>query len=94
MAGFTKKQLKSLIAEAYDKAINEYVNIIVGIAKDIYDSCIAQYYASYSPIVYKRHNHPEGYNLYQANSFELSYRPILFSQLILHLVFRYIYYFH
>lgn len=71
MAGFTKKQLKSMIVEAYDNAMNEYVDIIVKIAKDIYDSCIAQYYASYSPKVYKRHRHPEGYNLYQANSFEL-----------------------
>jgi hypothetical protein len=71
MAGFTKKQLKSMVAEAYDKAMNEYVDLIVKIAHDIYRSCIAQYYASYSPKVYRRHNRPEGKNLYQADSFEL-----------------------
>lgn len=71
MAGITREQLKSLIAEVYDKAINEYVDIIVGIANDIYDSCIAQYYASYTPLVYKRHGDIDGFNLYRANSFEL-----------------------
>ena len=70
MAGITRKQLQSLIAEVYDKAMNEYVDIIVGIANDIYDSCIAQYYASYTPKVYKRHGNIEGFNLYRANSFE------------------------
>ena len=71
MAGITKKQIQSLVAEAYDKAMNEYVDIIVGIANDIYDSCIEQYYSSYAPKVYKRHGKIEGFNLYRANSFEL-----------------------
>lgn len=71
MAGITKKLIQSLVAEAYDKAMNEYVDIIVGIANDIYDSCIKQYYASYSPKTYKRHGNIEGFNLYRANSFEL-----------------------
>ena len=70
MAGITKKQIQSLVAEAYDKAMNEYVDIIVGIANDIYDSCIKQYYATYTPTVYTRHGNPEGFNLYRANSFE------------------------
>ena len=71
MAGITKKQIQSLVAEAYDKAMNEYVDIIVGIANDIYNSCIEQYYATYTPKVYKRHGQIEGFNLYRANSFEL-----------------------
>lgn len=72
MAGITKKQIQSLVAEAYDKAMNEYVDIIVGIVNDIYDSCIQQYYATYTPQVYKRHGNIEGFNLYRANSFELN----------------------
>lgn len=72
MAGITKKQIQSLVAEAYDKAMNEYVNIIVGIANDIYNSCIEQYYATYTPKVYKRHGQIEGFNLYRANSFEFN----------------------
>jgi hypothetical protein len=69
MAGITKKQIQSLVAAAYDNAMNEYVEIIVGIANDIYRSCIEQYYATYSPKVYRRHGRIEGFNLYRANSF-------------------------
>jgi hypothetical protein len=69
MAGITKKQIQSLVAEAYDNAMNEYVDIIVRIANDIYDSCIEQYYATYKPKVYRRHRDIEGFNLYRANSF-------------------------
>lgn len=72
MAGITRKQIKSLVAETYDKAINEYVDIIVGIANDIYNSCIEQYYSTYMPTVYKRHGNITGFNLYRANSFELN----------------------
>lgn len=72
MAGITKKDIKSLVTTAYNKAMNEYTDIIVGIANDIYDSCIKQYYASYQPKVYKRHGNLEGFNLYRANSFEFN----------------------
>lgn len=63
--------LESLVRGICEKAINEYVDIIWNIANDIYDSCIAQYYATYTPTVYKRHGNIEGFNLYRANSFTL-----------------------
>lgn len=63
--------LETLVRGICEQAINEYVNIIWNIANDIYDSCIAQYYASYTPTIYKRHGNIEGFNLYRANSFTL-----------------------
>lgn len=58
-----------------NKSTNEYFKLLKSIAEDIYDSCIAVYYASYTPKVYKRHGYPEGHNLYQANdmTFENGY---------------------
>ena len=49
-------------------SLNEYYRLIMDIAADIYDSCIKLYYV-YKPKIYKRHGHPEGYNLFQANQF-------------------------
>ena len=72
MADITIKQVQNLVAKIYDGALNEYADILAGIANDIYDSCIALYYASYSPNVYKRHGKPEGFNLYRANGFEIN----------------------
>lgn len=63
--------LESQIREAIEGAMEEYVNIIWKTANDIYNSCIKQYYASYTPIVYKRHGNIKGSNLYRANSFTL-----------------------
>lgn len=63
--------LESLVRAVIKNSINEYVDIIWGIANDIYDSCIKQYYATYTPKVYKRHGNIEGFNLYRANGFEL-----------------------
>ena len=71
MAEVTIQQIEVLVAKIYDGAINEYADILAEIANDIYNSCIKLYYASYSPKVYKRHRRPEGYNLYQANGFEI-----------------------
>jgi len=69
MAEITIKQIEVLVAKVYDSAMNEYADILAGIANDIYDSCINQYYASYTPKVYKRHGKIEGFNLYRANGF-------------------------
>ena len=49
------------------RAWASYIDDLEDIAQDIYDSCIADYYAKYKPTVYKRHGHPEGVNLYQAD---------------------------
>ena len=46
------------------KVLNEYGNIIYKVADDIFDSCIEDYYASYKPKKYKRHNNIVGFNLY------------------------------
>jgi hypothetical protein len=62
--------LASQISNTVEESIKEYADIIYNIANDIYDSCIQEYYASYTPKVYKRHGNPEGFNLYRANSFE------------------------
>lgn len=67
----SNRDLESLVRGICEQAINEYVDIIWNIANDIYDSCIAQYYASYTPTVYQRHGNIEGFNLYRANSFTL-----------------------
>lgn len=50
------------------KSTDEYFELLSDIASDIYDSCIASFYASYSPKVYRRHNDPTGSNLYEANA--------------------------
>lgn len=57
----------SEIVSILTKAWESYINDLREIAEDIYDSCIADYYAKYKPSVYKRHGHPEGVNLYQAD---------------------------
>ena len=48
------------------QSTKEYFLFLKSIAEDIYDSCIAVYYSSYDPKVYKRHGYPEGKNLYKA----------------------------
>ena len=57
------------------QSTDEYFRLLKSIAEDIYDSCIAVYYDSYEPRVYKRHGNLEGFNLYRANdmSFEDGY---------------------
>lgn len=54
-----------------ERAIKDYANKITQIAMDIYDSCIKQFYKSYSPVVYDRHGDRSGFNLYYANEIEL-----------------------
>lgn len=48
--------------------IDMYLKILLNIANDIYESCIADYYGGYSPKYYNRHGNIEGFNLYNANS--------------------------
>lgn len=52
-------------------AITDYFKVLYAIAADIYDSCIQDFYAKYTPKVYERHGNLEGENLYRAN--EISY---------------------
>lgn len=57
-----------------------YMEYLAEIARDIYDSCIQQYYDDYYPSVYDRHGNKEGFNLYKANeiaSYELDYSILL-----------------
>lgn len=58
-----------------EKSTDEYFRLLEAIASDIYDSCIASFYASYTPKVYRRHRNPAGFNLYEANeiSFDNGY---------------------
>ena len=52
-------------------AVDDYFKILYIIASDIYDSCIEDFYAKYTPKIYTRHGDLEGFNLYRAN--EISY---------------------
>ena len=47
--------------------IDLYLKVLLTIANDIYESCIADYYGGYSPTYYNRHGNIEGFNLYRAN---------------------------
>jgi hypothetical protein len=49
------------------RVVREYGDIIYKIAGDIFNSCIADYYASYTPTVYTRHGDKKGFNLYRLN---------------------------
>lgn len=51
-------------------AWNNYTRFLSEVARDIYHSCIQDFYAQYDPIRYKRHGYPEGKNLYQAEDIE------------------------
>ena len=50
-----------------DVAFMQYAQLIADIYNDIYDSCIQQYYAQYSPTKYDRHGDLSGFNLYSAS---------------------------
>ena len=50
-----------------NEAFKRYFNTLSDIASDIYDSCIEDYYAKYTPVRYGRHGNIEGFNLYSAN---------------------------
>lgn len=50
-----------------NSAFREYAQLISDIYNDIYDSCIALYYATYTPTKYDRHGDLSGFNLYSAS---------------------------
>lgn len=54
------------------KVVNEYSKLLYKIAKDIFKSCIADFYASYTPTVYTRHGNKKGFNLYELEDISLS----------------------
>lgn len=59
---------KSTMNNILEHAVNDYADFLTEIAKDIYDSCIAQFYETYTPKIYNRHGDITGFNLYSANS--------------------------
>ena len=63
-----KHQYMSILAGAVDL----YLKVLLNIANDIYESCIADYYGGYTPKYYNRHGNIEGFNLYQANDNDYS----------------------
>lgn len=54
-------------ARIMKQVAREYGKIIYNTADDILESCIAHYYASYTPTVYTRHGDKKGFNLYSIN---------------------------
>ena len=59
---------RSGLREIFDSCWAQYMEYLAGIASDIYDSCIQDYYDKYSPKIYDRHGYPDGANLYRANN--------------------------
>ena len=55
-------------------AMNDFGQLLMDVAADIYDSCIKLYYHTYSPKYYGRHGKKEGFNLYSAN--DLMYNEV------------------
>ena len=53
-------------------AIDLYLKVLLNIANDIYESCIADYYGGYNPKYYNRHGNIEGFNLYRASDNDYS----------------------
>ena len=76
-----KKDIMSNLVGRHDKdtanaileyALSDYADFLTEIAKDIYDSCIAQFYDDYTPRIYDRHGDINGKNLYLANKIKYS----------------------
>jgi hypothetical protein len=63
-----KNKRTSILANAIDL----YLKVLLNIANDIYESCIAEYYGGYSPKYYNRHGNIEGFNLYKASDNDYS----------------------
>lgn len=51
----------------FSSSLDRYYQMLADIGKDIYNSCIKDFYSQYSPRVYKRHRSLAGSNLYRAN---------------------------
>ena len=70
MAEMSLAQIAKAADKAYNEGVSMYLDVLFKIANDIYDSCIKQYYATYTPTVYTRHGNIEGFNLYYAKNIE------------------------
>jgi hypothetical protein len=66
------KMSDSKMSAIIDNAVQAYFYILLDIVRDIYDSCIEDYYNGYTPLYYDRHGNIEGFNLYGANSSAIS----------------------
>lgn len=64
---------------AISAGFDDYAQRIYDIARDIYDSCIADYYAQYKPEKYDRHGDITGFNLYSAEDFDFSIEKMSIS---------------
>ena len=58
---------KQSVYAIFKAAWIDYMGFLANIGNDIYNSCIEDYYASYTPTKYDRHGNLAGENLYQAN---------------------------
>lgn len=61
-------------------ATKSYGRILYAIINDIYESCIEDYYAGYTPTVYKRHGNIEGWNLYNAPIVSFNNGKLVFDE--------------
>jgi len=61
-------------------ATRAYGKILHAIINDIYESCIEDYYAGYTPTVYKRHGNLEGFNLYSAPTVSFNNGRLIFDE--------------
>lgn len=66
------KMNDSKMSVIIDNAVQAYFYVLLDIVRDIYDSCIEDYYNGYTPLYYDRHGNIEGINLYRANSSVIS----------------------
>lgn len=76
---YTNNQKRDVVS-AINNATNKFAEIIYEIAKDVYHSCIEDYYDQYTPTTYNRHGNISGYNLYSAEDFIVS-NGVIFDDL-------------
>ena len=70
----------SKIAYIVKCAMRAWAKTLYAVVDDIYDSCIKDYYAGYTPTSYTRHGNIEGYNLYDAPVTSLTSGELLFDE--------------
>ena len=52
----------------FSSSLDKYYQLLEDVGRDIYDSCIHEFYSLYTPRSYKRHGYLSGRNLYRANT--------------------------